>query len=54
VHAKTRLEEEIYLFKEIENPVSLRSGMVYGNGILTHLTLLMRQGPLRAQPVVTA
>ena len=34
VHAKTRLEEEIHLFNEIENPVSLRSGMVYGNGIL--------------------
>ena len=34
VHAKTRLEEEIHLFNEIVNPVSLRVGMVYGNGIL--------------------
>ena len=34
VHAKTRLEEEIHLFEEIENPISLRIGMVYGNGIL--------------------
>ena len=34
VHAKTRLEEEIHLFNEIENSVSLRAGMVYGKGIL--------------------
>ena len=34
VHAKTRLEEEKHLFNEIENPVSLRVGMVYGKGIL--------------------
>ncbi|MFC1580277.1 NAD-dependent epimerase/dehydratase family protein [Thermodesulfobacteriota bacterium] len=34
VHARTRLEEERYLFDEIENPVSLRVGMVYGKGIL--------------------
>ncbi|MBU1054181.1 MAG: NAD-dependent epimerase/dehydratase family protein [Proteobacteria bacterium] len=34
VHAKTRLEEEKYLFNEIENSVSLRVGMVYGKGIL--------------------
>jgi len=34
VHAKTRLEEEKVLFAEIENPVSLRVGMVYGRGIL--------------------
>lgn len=34
VHARTRLEEERYLFKEIEMPISLRSGMVYGKGIL--------------------
>lgn len=34
VHAKTRLEEEKYLFNEIETPVSLRVGMVYGKGIL--------------------
>ena len=34
VHAKTRLEEEIHLFNEIANPVSLRVGMVYGSGIL--------------------
>jgi nucleoside-diphosphate-sugar epimerase len=34
VHAKTRLEEEKYLFREIETPVSLRVGMVYGKGIL--------------------
>jgi len=34
VHALTRLEEEKHLFKEIENPISLRVGMVYGKGIL--------------------
>lgn len=34
VHAKTRLEEEKYLFNEIGHPVSLRVGMVYGKGIL--------------------
>jgi nucleoside-diphosphate-sugar epimerase len=34
VHARTRLEEERYLFKEIETPVSLRVGIVYGKGIL--------------------
>lgn len=34
VHAQTRLEEEKHLFKEIETPVSLRVGMVYGKGIL--------------------
>jgi nucleoside-diphosphate-sugar epimerase len=34
VHAKTRLEEEKHLFKEIEIPISLRVGMVYGKGIL--------------------
>jgi nucleoside-diphosphate-sugar epimerase len=34
VHAKTRLEEEKYLFSEIERPISLRVGMVYGKGIL--------------------
>ncbi len=34
VHAKTRLEEEKHLFQEIENPISLRVGMVYGKGIL--------------------
>jgi nucleoside-diphosphate-sugar epimerase len=34
VHARTRLEEEQFLFKNIENPVSLRVGMVYGKGIL--------------------
>ena len=34
VHAKTRLEEEIHLFNEIVNSVSLRVGMVYGKGIL--------------------
>ena len=32
--ARTRLEEEQFLFKNIENPVSLRVGMVYGKGIL--------------------
>jgi hypothetical protein len=34
VHAKTRLEEEKHLFKEIDTPISLRVGMVYGKGIL--------------------
>jgi nucleoside-diphosphate-sugar epimerase len=34
VHARTRLEEEKYLFNEIEHPISLRVGMVYGKGIL--------------------
>ncbi|MEW6076722.1 MAG: NAD-dependent epimerase/dehydratase family protein [Thermodesulfobacteriota bacterium] len=34
VHATTRLEEEQYLFKEVEQPISLRAGMVYGQGIL--------------------
>lgn len=34
VHAQTRLEEEKLLFDEIVHPVSLRVGMVYGNGIL--------------------
>ena len=34
VHAQTRLEEEKYLFSRIERPVSLRVGMVYGQGIL--------------------
>ncbi len=34
VHARTRLEEERYLFNEVEIPVSLRAGMVYGKGIL--------------------
>jgi nucleoside-diphosphate-sugar epimerase len=34
VHAKTRLEEEKYLFSEIAHPISLRVGMVYGKSIL--------------------
>jgi len=34
VHAKTRLEEEKLLFKEIVKPISLRVGMVYGKGVL--------------------
>jgi nucleoside-diphosphate-sugar epimerase len=33
-HAKTRLEEEKYLFANIPTPISLRVGMVYGKGIL--------------------
>jgi nucleoside-diphosphate-sugar epimerase len=33
-HAKTRLEEEQYLFANALAPVSLRVGMVYGRGIL--------------------
>ena len=34
VHAKTRLEEEKYLFSNVPEPISLRVGMVYGRGIL--------------------
>jgi nucleoside-diphosphate-sugar epimerase len=34
VHAKTRLEEERYLFANAVEPISLRVGMVYGRGIL--------------------
>ena len=34
VHAKTRLEEERYLFANAAEPISLRVGMVYGKGIL--------------------
>jgi nucleoside-diphosphate-sugar epimerase len=34
VHAKTRLEEEQYLFANAVEPISLRVGMVYGRGIL--------------------
>ncbi len=34
IHAKTRLEEERYLFQEVENPVCLRVSMVYGKGVL--------------------
>ena len=34
VHARTRLEEEKHLLREIEIPVVLRAGMVYGRGIL--------------------
>jgi len=34
VHAQTRLEEEKHLLREIEIPVVLRVGMVYGQGIL--------------------
>jgi nucleoside-diphosphate-sugar epimerase len=34
IHARTRLEEERYLFDRVKTPVSLRSGMVYGKGIL--------------------
>ena len=34
VHAKTRLEEEKYLFANVPVPISLRVGMVYGRGIL--------------------
>ncbi|MGD9367924.1 MAG: NAD(P)-dependent oxidoreductase [Desulfobacteraceae bacterium] len=34
VHARTRLEQEKYLFSEIEHSISLRVGMVYGKGIL--------------------
>ena len=34
VHAATRLEAERHLFNEIEIPVALRVGMVYGKGVL--------------------
>jgi nucleoside-diphosphate-sugar epimerase len=34
IHAKTRLEEERYLFANATEPISLRIGMVYGRGIL--------------------
>ncbi|GAB4282698.1 MAG: hypothetical protein Kow0068_07410 [Marinilabiliales bacterium] len=38
VHAKTRLEEEKYLFEKTQNtntvPVSIRPGMIYSKGIL--------------------
>lgn len=34
VHARTRLEEERLLFQDVQHPVSLRVGMVYGKGIL--------------------
>ena len=34
VHAKTRLEEERYLFANAAEPIALRVGMVYGRGIL--------------------
>jgi len=34
VHARTRLEEEKYLFAGVPEPISLRVGMVYGRGIL--------------------
>jgi len=34
IHAKTRLEEEKYLFEKAAQPISLRVGMVYGRGIL--------------------
>jgi len=34
VHAQTRLEAEKYLFKNIDTPISLRLGMVYGDGII--------------------
>jgi len=34
VHAQTRLAEERHLLREIETPVVLRVGMVYGKGIL--------------------
>ncbi len=34
VHAQTRLAEEIHLFGEMKDSVSLRVGMVYGKGIL--------------------
>lgn len=33
-HAKTRLEEERYLFEQFPDSISLRVGMVYGKGIL--------------------
>lgn len=34
MHAQTRLEEEKYLFGNVDRPVSLRVGMVYGKGVL--------------------
>lgn len=34
IHAQTRLQEEIYLFRNVKCPVSLRVGMVYGKGVL--------------------
>jgi len=34
VHAQTRLEQEKYLFDNVDTPISLRVGMVYGPGIL--------------------
>jgi nucleoside-diphosphate-sugar epimerase len=34
IHAKTRLEEERYLFANVPEPISLRVGMIYGRGIL--------------------
>jgi nucleoside-diphosphate-sugar epimerase len=34
VHASTRLEEERLLFSTVPEPVSLRVGMVYGQGVL--------------------
>jgi len=34
IHAKTRLDEERYLFDRVDWPVSLRLGMIYGTGIL--------------------
>ena len=33
-HARTRLEQERYLFAKVQEPISLRVGMVYGRGIL--------------------
>jgi nucleoside-diphosphate-sugar epimerase len=33
-HARTRLEEERYLFSNVREPISLRVGMVYGRGVL--------------------
>ncbi|MDR1192112.1 MAG: NAD(P)-dependent oxidoreductase [Verrucomicrobiales bacterium] len=33
-HARTRLEEEKYLFANAREPISLRVGMVYGRGML--------------------
>jgi nucleoside-diphosphate-sugar epimerase len=34
IHARTRLEEERYLFSNVSKPIALRVGMVYGRGIL--------------------
>lgn len=34
VHAQTRLQEEKHLFREIDIPIALRVGMVYGKGVL--------------------